>query len=203
MDPPPSAIDHLSGPKEALDAHLAPRHGGLDGGEACAGTAAARAFSRRSRDLFQGSFRRVLRGIDAARAAGIQVDLFIISPHYGVIPEDAIIVPYRMSLTGRSKRFARELARRLETRERVQALLRSPYDLCMVMANKSDLLLVHDPAEGVDLSKLCKRLVVISAPSVRSVLEGAEFIGIEKVGARAERLVQILDAMTSKTLNDY
>ncbi len=203
MNPPPPAPDRLPAPKKMLDAPLIPPPEGLDRGAGCADTGAARTFSRRSRDLFQGSFRRILRGIDAARAAGIYVDLFIISPRYGVISEDAIIMPYSMSLTGRSKRFARELARKLGTRERVQELLRSPYDICMVTANKSDLLLVHDPAEGLDLSKLCKRLVVISAPSVRNVLEGAEFIGIENVGARAERLVQLLDAMTSKTLNDY
>ncbi|MDD1764710.1 MAG: hypothetical protein LUQ46_01720 [Candidatus Methanomethyliaceae archaeon] len=165
---------------------------------------AAKGYAKRAKDLFQGSFRRIVKGVEDARSVGIKADLFLISPRYGVVTENDLLLPYNFRLTGKSKGFLRALSGKLRTKELVSELLKVPYDLCVIIANRSDLLLLHDPRKGFDLSKMCKKLVVLSAPSMaKDFTNGAEFIGISRVRGRADHFVKIIDKMTRRTLKDY
>lgn len=165
---------------------------------------AAKGFTKRAKDLFRGSFMRIVKGVEDARSVGIKVDLFLISPRYGVVAENDLLLPYNIRLTRKSKGFLRALSGKLRTKELVSELLKAPYDLCIIIANKSDLLLLHDPRKGFNLSKMCKKLVVLSAPSVaKDFADDVEFIGIKRVRGRAEYFVKFIDRMTSRSLKDY
>jgi hypothetical protein len=165
---------------------------------------AAKGFTKRAKDLFQGSFRKIVKGVQDARSVGIKVDLFLISPRYGIVAENDLLLPYNLRLTGKSKGFLRVLSGKLRTKELVSELLKAPYELCIVIANKSDLLLVHDPKKGFDLSKMCQKLLVLSAPSTaKEFADNVEFIGVSRVRGRAEHFSRLIDKMTRRTLKDY
>jgi len=165
---------------------------------------AVKLFSKRAKDLFKGSFRNVLKGVRAARGLGICVDLFLISPRYGVISEDEYILPYSFSLTRKPRSHIRKASGTLKTKEKINSIFKTPYDLCVVIANKNDLLLIHDPPNGSDLASLCKRIVVFSAPSAATYFKGnAQFFGVRQVGGRTDSFLKFLDELTSKPLSDY
>ena len=161
-------------------------------------------FSKRARDLFKGSFKNVLKSVRAARSMGINVDLFLISPRYGVISEDEYIIPYSFSLSGKPRSFLLKTSETLKSKEKICAILGTAYDLCIIVANKNDLLLIHNPRNGFDLASLCKRIVVFSAPSASTLFKGnSQFIGVRQVGKRTDQFYRFIDEMTSKPLNDY
>jgi hypothetical protein len=98
----------------------------------------------------------------------------------------------------------RALSERLRTKELVSDLLMVRYDLCIIIANRNDLLLLHDPRKGFDLSKKCKKLVVLSAPSMaKDFSDRVEFFGITRVRERADYFAKFIDKMTTRTLKDY
>jgi hypothetical protein len=165
---------------------------------------AAGGFAKRAKDLFHGSFRKIVKGVEDARSQGIKVDFFLITPRYGIVTESDLLLPYALRLTGKSKGFLRAMSDKLRTKEIISDLLKVPYDLVVLIANKSDLLLVHDPRKGFDISKMCKKLMVLSAPSTSKEFgDKVEFIAIRQVGGRAERFARFVDGMTSRTLKDY
>jgi len=165
---------------------------------------AAGGFAKRAKDLFQGSFRKIVKGVEDARSQGIKVDFFLLTPRYGIVAESDLLLPYAIRLTGKPKSFLRAMSEKLRTKEIVTDLLKVPYDLVILIANKSDLLLVHDPKKGFDISKMCKRLMVLSAPSAsKDFGDKVEFIGISRVRRRAEHFAKFIDKMTSRALKDY
>jgi len=164
---------------------------------------AAGGFTKRAKDLFQGSFRKIVKGVEDARSQGIKVDFFLITPRYGIVAENELLLPYAFRLTGKSKGFLRAMSDKLRTKEIISDLLKVPYDLVVLIANKSDLLLVHDPKKGFDISKMCKKLMVLSAPSASKDFDKVGFIGIRQVGGRADRFAKFIDSMTGRTLKDY
>jgi hypothetical protein len=165
---------------------------------------AAGGYVKRAKDLFQGSFQKIVKSIEDARSQGIKVDFMLMTARYGIVPEDELLLPYNVKLTGKPKKFIKDLSERLKTKELVKEFLRASPDICILVANKSDLLLVHDPRKGFDLTEMSSKLVVITAPSVTKQFKGmSEFIGIKQVGERAGKLASYLDGITAKTLKDY
>jgi hypothetical protein len=161
-------------------------------------------YVKRAKDLFQGSFQKIVKSVEDARSQGIKVDFMLMTARYGIVPEGELLLPYNVKLTGKSKKFVRNLSERLKTKELVTEFLKAPPDICILVANKSDLLLVHDPKKGFDLTEMNSKLVVITAPSmIKQFKDRSEFIGIRQVGERAEKLVSYLDRITAKTLIDY
>ncbi|MBM5804892.1 MAG: hypothetical protein FJZ49_02335 [Candidatus Verstraetearchaeota archaeon] len=165
---------------------------------------AAGGFAKRAKDLFHGSFHKIVKGVEDARSQGIKMDLFLITPRYGIVAERDLLLPYALRLTGKSKGFLRAMSDKLRTKEIITDLLKVPYDIVILIANKSDLLLVHDPKKGFDISKMCKKLMVLSAPSTsKDFGDKVEFVGISRVRRRAEHFTKFIDKMTSRTLKDY
>jgi len=165
---------------------------------------AANGFSRRARDLFQGSFQRVVKGIDDLRSQGLKVDLFAISPRYGIVSEFDLLLPYSFSLRRAPKRSARMISEKLNTHGVLSDLLKGGYDLFMIMVNRSDLLLVHDPEHGFDLGEVPVKTVVIGAPSLSEAIGGRrKFIGARQPGARSELFARYVEEMTATNLRDY
>jgi hypothetical protein len=165
---------------------------------------AAGGYAKRAKDLFQGSFQKIVKSIEDARSQGIKVDFMLMTARYGIVPEGELLLPYNVKLTGKPKKFIRSLSEKLKTKELVTEFLKVPPDICILVANKSDLLLVHDPRKGFDLTEMSSKLVVITAPSMIKQFKGkSEVIGIKQVGKRAGKLASYLDGITAKTLKDY
>jgi hypothetical protein len=165
---------------------------------------AAGGYVKRAKDLFQGSFQKIVKSIEDARSQGIKVDFMLMTARYGIVPECELLLPYNVKLTGKPKKFIRGLSERLKTKELVTEFLKIPPDICIIVTNKSDLLLVHDPRKGFDLTEMPSKLVVITAPSLIKQFKGrSEFIGIKQMGERAGKLASYLDGITTRTLKDY
>lgn len=164
---------------------------------------AAKGFAKRTRDLFQGSFQKVVKGVDALRSQGMKVDLFAISPRYGIVSDLDLLLPYSFSLTRKPKSTVRKISERLRTREVVSDLLKAGYDQFILMANRADLLFVHDPEHGFDLGAVPVQTIVIGAPSLSGVIGGHRFLEAKQPGARSEIFARYVDEMTATDLRDY
>ncbi len=164
----------------------------------------ARPFSRRARDLYQGFFKTIIKGVRIAKGQGINVDLYLITPRYGIIQEDEVILPHKADMRCLKKRELQELSERLGIREKLSKILQQYYDLVILVLKKDHVPLIQSPEKKLDLPSVYPRTVVISAPSLASTISnGVEFIGIKQIGKRAEALVKLIDSVTMRTLKDY
>lgn len=165
---------------------------------------AAPGFARRAREAFGGNFRHIMKSVEGARSQGITVDLFIISPRYGLITEKDLVLPYSASLTGRSKKSLRDYAARHRVRELMEDLLKDPCDLLAVVANRSELILFHDPERGSDVASLGTKVVVFSAPSGRKQFGSrVEYHPARQVRTRSLLFAQYMDGLTKRTLKEF
>lgn len=165
---------------------------------------AAPGFARRAREAFGGNFRHIMKSVEDARSQGITVDLFIISPRYGLITEKDQVLPYCASLTGKSKKYLRDFSARHRVRELITDLLKDPCDVLAVVANRSELILLHDPERGFDIGALKTKVVVFSAPSAkRNFGVKVEYHPARQVRTRSILFVQHIDNITKRTLKDF
>ena len=165
---------------------------------------AAKPFSRRAKDLFKGAFRNVLKSVQAARSLGIQVDLYIISPRYGLVSEEDRLLPYAFSLTSKPITYLRSASEKLKINEKLGSILSTQYDVCAIVANRNDVVMMQAPQSGFDLANLCKELVVFSAPSTSAFFRtGVKVIGALAIGKRTSKFAKYIDEITSKPLSDY
>jgi len=165
---------------------------------------AAPGFARRAREAYGGNFQMVMKSVEDARSQGLKVDLFIISPRYGFITERDQVLPYAASLTGKPKKYLREFSARHRVKELASELLRAPCDLLAVVANRSELILLHDPEQGFDISALGARVAVFSAPSAEKNFGGkVEYHPARQVRTRSALFAKYMDDLTKRTLREF
>jgi len=166
--------------------------------------AALSPYIKRAKDLFRGSFQHMSSAIQAANGACLEIDHYVISPRYGIIDMDERIIPYRFSLARSSRADVQQVSTRLGIGERLRKIMSKGYDLCFVVANKNDLMLIHDPSSGKDLSSMCPSLTVISARSASFLFdEKVRFFGISNIGRRSRKFLHLLNELTTKPLSNY
>ncbi len=159
---------------------------------------------KKAKDLFRGSFQHMSSAIQAAKGACLQIDHYVISPRYGIISSDERIIPYRYSLARSSRADVLQVSAKLVISQKLKAIMSKGYDLCFVVANKNDLLLIHDPAAGKDLASLCPSITVLSAGSTSCLFdEKVRFFGISNIRKRSEKFLRLLDELTTKPLSNY
>lgn len=76
---------------------------------------------------------RLMRGVDAARAAGVQCEVCILSAGYGFIPEDRLVAPYECTFATMKAKELREWAAVLQAPEGFRAAVAEPYDLGLIL----------------------------------------------------------------------
>lgn len=76
---------------------------------------------------------RLMRGVTAARKAGLVVDVSIVSAGYGLVAGDELLAPYERTFQGMPRRERRALARRLGIPAAVRQLFHEPADLIIVL----------------------------------------------------------------------
>lgn len=77
---------------------------------------------------------RLMRGVKAARAAGVEVEVWILSAGYGLIPETQSIAPYEATFLALPEKELKRRAGILGLPKKVPKLLnRSGYDLKIIM----------------------------------------------------------------------
>lgn len=164
-------------------------------------------FVRKARDMFSGHFKHVLRFVNALRALGHEVDLKILSPRYGLLDEDSPVIPHIASLRNMSMSSIRKLADSLKTFESfIRAVRSKNYDIVVLVLNREDIFLIHDPKAGRDLSIASSywgKLIVISASSVKKLLERipkSTFYSAKNVGERLERLEGYMSSLAQLKL---
>jgi len=161
-------------------------------------------YIKRTRDLFRGSFQHMSSAIQDANGACLEIDHYVISPRYGIIDLDERIIPYRFSLAHSSRAEVQQASARLGIGERLRKILSKGYDLCFVVANKNDLMLLHDPSSGKDLASMCPSLTVISAGSASFLFdEKVRFFGISNIGKRSRKFLHLLNELTTMPLSNY
>jgi hypothetical protein len=161
-------------------------------------------FAKRAREAFGGNFQLVMKSVEDARSQGLDVDLFIISPRYGILTEKDLVLPYAASLTGKTKKFMRDFSAKHRVKELANDLLKEPCDLIAVVANRNELLLLHDPEQGFDISGLGAKVAIFSAPSARTQFGGkVEYHAARQVRTRSSLFSKYMDDLTKRTLKEF
>lgn len=161
-------------------------------------------FAKRAREAFGGNFQLVMKSVEDARSQGLQVDLFIISPRYGIITERDQVLPYASSLTGKPRKYLRDFSAKHRVKELANDLLKDPCDLLAVVANRSELILLHDPEQGFDINDLGARIAVFSAPSAKKQFGGkVEYHPARQVRTRSMLFSRYMDDLTKRTLKEF
>jgi hypothetical protein len=78
----------------------------------------------------------LMRGVHAARSAGHQVAVHIISAGYGVLCEDEPIAPYEATFNDMGKKDCIEWGQELRIPQRVQEILDEPADMSLVLLSE-------------------------------------------------------------------
>ena len=76
---------------------------------------------------------RLLRGIEAARAARATVDLWILSAGYGIVPADRMIAPYEATFATMGVKELRSRADQLHVPDELRKLVSRSYDYGLVL----------------------------------------------------------------------
>lgn len=76
---------------------------------------------------------RLLKGIEAARAAGVTVDLWILSAGYGIVPADRMLAPYEATFATMGAKELREWGDQLQVPAELRQLVARPYDYGLVL----------------------------------------------------------------------
>lgn len=77
---------------------------------------------------------RLMRAVKKVRAAGVIVEVWILSAGYGLIPEIQMVAPYESTFLGLSPTELKIRAARLELSQKIPTLLnRSDYDLGLIL----------------------------------------------------------------------
>lgn len=76
---------------------------------------------------------RLMRGIRAARDAGLQVDLRIVSAGYGLVRGNDPIAPYECTFQGMGVRERHEWSQHVEIPSSVKSVLAEPYALGLIL----------------------------------------------------------------------
>jgi len=161
-------------------------------------------YARRAREAFGGNFQLVMKSVEDARSQGLLVDLFIISPRYGIITERDQVLPYSSSLTGKPKKHLRDFSAKHRVKELINDLLKDPCDLLAVVVNRSELVLLHDPEQGFDIRGLGARVAVFSAPSAKKQFGGkVEYHPARQVRTRSAHFSKYMDDLTKRTLKEF
>jgi len=165
---------------------------------------ALRGYSGKANKVFGGIFREACASIRAGRSLGLKIDLFVVSPRYGIIGEDDIVVPYAFSLSRLSKSEVRAISLKLKVKERLLSILKLGYDLVYLMCNKKDLLMVNDPEMGFRIEEYCNALTVIAAPSSSvSFGKGVIFHGRKYASERSALLAKMLEDLNIRHIDEY
>ncbi|MEM2058729.1 MAG: hypothetical protein QXM93_01350 [Candidatus Methanomethyliaceae archaeon] len=165
---------------------------------------AVRPFSRRAKDLFQGYFKKIMEGVGIARSHGIKIDVYLLSPRYGLIEEDKVILPHLVEIKGLKKKELEALRDRLKIVEKLSSILQQSYDLLILVLKKDHLPLLGVLGKSLNLPIAASKVVLVSAPSLAKLFgEPIKFVGIRQIGRRAEAFVRLIDSLTAKTLKDY
>jgi hypothetical protein len=77
---------------------------------------------------------RLMQGVEAARSSnGVELDLWILSAGYGLVPADRKLAPYEATFIGMKKPEARAWAQQLAIAREVRQVVAQPYDLGLVL----------------------------------------------------------------------
>ncbi len=164
----------------------------------------ARQFSRRARDLFQGYFKKIMEGVRIARSHGIKIDLYLLSPRYGLIREEEIVLPHLADMESLKKKELEALCEKLRIAEKFAGIMQQPYDIVILVLKREHLPLLGALKRGLSLSNAPSKVIVVSAPSLARLFgESIKFVGIRQIGKRAEAFVKLIDSLTTRTLKDY
>jgi hypothetical protein len=165
---------------------------------------AARQFSKRARDLFQGYFKKIMEGVRIARSHVIKIDLYLLSPRYGLIREEEVVLPHLVDIESLKKKDLEALCEKLRIAEKLSSIMQQPYDIVILVLKREHLPLLGTLKKGLSLSNAASKVIVVSAPSLAKVFgEPIKFVGIRQIGKRAEAFVELVDSLTVRTLKDY
>ncbi|MCX8181790.1 MAG: hypothetical protein N3D12_01600 [Candidatus Methanomethyliaceae archaeon] len=164
---------------------------------------AARQFSRRARDLFQGYFKKIMEGVRIARSHGIKIDLYFLSPRYGLIKEDEVILPHSAEIKGLKKKDLEEISSKLKI-AKISNIMQQSYDIFILVLKRDHLPLLGSLVRSLTISNAAQKVVLVSAPSLAKQFgDPIKFVGIKQIGKRADAFVRLIDSLTTKTLKDY
>lgn len=76
---------------------------------------------------------RLMRGVQVARDAGVQVDVRIVSAGYGLVRGDAELAPYECTFQGMGVGQRRDWARHVDIPASVKRALAEPYSLALIL----------------------------------------------------------------------
>lgn len=166
---------------------------------------AAGPFVRRAKDLFQGYFKKVMEGVRVARDQGIKIDVFVLSPRYGLIKEDEFILPYYVDMGFMKKKDLQILRERLKISEKLSTILKESYDIFILILKKDHVPLIFGDEKSLkNFAGAAPKVLLVSAPSLAGKFgEPIKFVGIKQIGKRADAFVKLVDSLTARTLNDY
>lgn len=76
---------------------------------------------------------RLMKGVEAARAAGMEIDVWILSAGYGIIPGSQVIAPYEATFATMGTKELRTWAAALKVPEALRRLVGKPYDFGLIL----------------------------------------------------------------------
>ena len=126
-------------------------------------------------DLYTGlQHQRLMQGVRALReqARNIQLDLYILSAGYGLVPSDRPLAPYEATFSGMRKQELRDWAKQLQIPQSVRALLAEPYDFGLVLLGNEYLdacLLASDVTLGGPTLLFCGLTKAKSLPELQQL----------------------------------
>ncbi|MEM0035068.1 MULTISPECIES: DUF6884 domain-containing protein [Thermoprotei] len=120
-------------------------------------------FVKPAREMYGGTFTRVMEIVDALRSYGKHVDVYIISGRYGLISENDEIVPYDAPLNKMNPSEIREWSRKRDVEEKLWNIIqRGEYDAYTIVLSEKYALAICEILRFI-LEK--KNAIIITAKS--------------------------------------
>src|SRR4051794_1070577 len=124
-------------------------------------------------DLYLGQHHvRLMRGVRCLRAAGTEVDVWIVSAQHGVVHGREPLLTYEQTFQGRPAAERRDMATRLGIPKSTRAVLRRPAALALVLLGEDYLdacQLTDDVSAGAQTLLFCAASVAVAMPSMPDV----------------------------------
>lgn len=126
---------------------------------------------------------RLMRGVQAARDAGVDVDLRIVSAGYGLVRGEDELAPYECTFQGMGIGQRREWARHVDIPRSVKRALAEPCSLALILLGE-DYLAACDFDDSLTLGGPA---LLFCAPSLALTLPAVENLTLVPVGRREAR----------------
>lgn len=158
--------------------------------------------------MYEGSFKFIKELVTKFRKKGDKVQLLIISARYGLIDEDALIIPYQCTFKCLNKNEIRKRAKALQIYEKLMETIRNEwFDLSVIVLGKNYLLTVFDKSESKDFFRelKTKELVVFGSKNLEREIHCQEaklkFIPVIGIGDRNKKIREFTNSLIHKQLN--